>query len=150
MTRLRTLLVFFASPADRQIEILEHLPGDRGAADFYTSLGRNPLSLLVDALGDESSQDDEEPWPDFLARSGLPEDISRTALPELVCYSDLLGQSLCAEDYWTQRALQDKPAWRLFRRLAAQTISDLGWTADCSADEVRNLVRYYQKESTHA
>src|SRR5438128_770382 len=116
MSRLHTLLAFFALPADKQIEMLEHLPKDRGAADFYTGLGRNPLPLLVDALGDESFQDDEELWPDFLARSGLPEDISQTALPELVVYSDLLSQSFCAEDYWTQRALQDKPAWRLFRR----------------------------------
>jgi hypothetical protein len=150
MSRLRTLLAFFSCPADRQIEILEHLPRDRGAADFYTGLGRNPLLRLVHGLGDEAVQDDDEPWPDFLSRSSLPEDTSRTALSELVFYSDLLSRSLCAEDYWTQRALRDKTAWRLFRRLAAQTLSDLGWTADCSADEVRALVRHYQTESTHA
>jgi hypothetical protein len=150
MTCLHTLIAFLACPADQQIEMLKQLPRDRGAADFYTGLSRNPLLSLVTALRDEAFQEDDEPWPDFLARSGLPEDTSRTALSELVVYSVLLSRPLCAEDYWTQRALRDKAEWRLFRRIAAQTLLDLGWAGDCSPDEVRKLVRHYQKESTHA
>ena len=146
MSRLATLLAFFAWPATRQIAAFEHLPRDRGAPDFYTGLNRNPLLTLVDALCDEACHGDNEPELDFLARTALPKDTSRTAFPELLCYADLLRRSLCAEDYWTQRALRDKTAWTLFRRLAAQSLSDLRWNGDCSIDEVRQLVGHYQKK----
>ena len=94
MSSLLTLLAFFACPADKQIEMLDGLPKDRGAANYFSNLNHNPLLISERALNDEAEQADDEPMPDFLARTGLPEDTSRTALLELLVYSQLLGQSL--------------------------------------------------------
>ena len=147
MTHLRTLLTFLASPPEKQIELLGHLPEDRGSPDYYSQLEHNPLLILERAFIREAVRRDE-PESDFIARTGLPENTSHTALAELVIYSRLFGQSLDFENYWSKRALRQKTEWMLYRRLARQTISDLGWSMDsCCKDAVQQLIQHYRRYS---
>ena len=60
MSRLHTVLSFFALPVEQQIELLPEMPRDRGASDYYTSLPHNPLLLLVRGVSDEYSQPESE------------------------------------------------------------------------------------------
>ena len=145
MSRLRTLLAFFAAAPEQQIAALADLPRNRGAPDFFVSLQRNPLLTLVRGLGEEAAHHDWEPWEDFLERTQLPEEGAGGALSELLCYAWLLLQSPEAESYWTQKALERKTEWKLFRRLAGQALVDFCWAGELFAQQLSDLVVYYQE-----
>ncbi len=143
MSRLRSLLFFFASPPELQVHRLLGLPRDRGAPDFYTGLEHNPLKILVWGLVHESYQHDNESGDAFLARTQLPTNSSFQVLHETSCFVYLLSQSTYADVYWSQRALEDKTEWRLARRLAALTLAELHWQGEISAEELSLMVKHY-------
>ena len=60
MSRLRTIVSFFALPAEQQIRMLPEIPYDRGAPDYYSALKYNPIYLLVRGVGEEYSQPEFE------------------------------------------------------------------------------------------
>lgn len=150
MSRLRTVLSFFALPAEQQIELLPEIPRDRGASDYYTTLKQNPLHLLVRGVSEEYSQPESESDADYLARTGMRPHCSCAAMNELCCFIYLLCHHYCADDYWTQRALIGKDEWRLFRRLARLALEGVGWPTLCVQEDIRDAVQYFQREFAHA
>ena len=147
MSRLRSLLLFFASPPELQVHTLLGLPRDRGAPDFYTGLEQNPLKSLAWGLVHESGQHDNESEDAFLARTQLPTTSPYQVLNEASCFIYLLSRSTHADDYWSQRALEHKTEWRLARRLAALTLAELHWQGEVSAEELSLMVKYFRWNS---
>lgn len=150
LSRLHTVLSFFALPAERQIELLPEIPRDRGAPDYYTALGRNPLLLLVRGVPEEHSRPEPESDSDYQARTGLHPGGPSAALNELCSFIYLLRHHHAADDYWTQRALAGRDEWRLFRRLAGLALEEAGWTVSCAREDLRAAVDFFQREFAHA
>lgn len=150
MSRLHTVLSFFALPVERQIELLPEMPRDRGASDYYTALPHNPLLLLVRGVFDEYSQPESESDADYQTRTGMQPHRSCAAMSELCAYIYLLRHHYSADDYWTQRALTSKDEWRLFRRLAGLALAEMGWEISCARQEIHDAVDSFQREFAHA
>ena len=149
MTRLHQLIAFFATPAERQIEALADLPFDRGDSRYHSAFAENPLWLLVWGLLEEAGFRDTEPAEEAAQRTGLPDETGGTALPELLWCATSLRQlgRLDGDPLFTARALRDHPSWKVVRRLAAATLSDLGWTPGLETAEIRNLLDHCRRES---
>jgi len=150
MSRLHTVLSFFALPCEQQVELLPEVPFDRGASDYHTALRQNPLYLLVCGLSEEYSQTESETESDYQARTGMRSCRSSGAMNELDCFIYLLCHHFCADDYWSQRALGTKDEWKLFRRLARLALDEAGWPVTCVRKDVRDAVDYFRRAFAHA
>jgi hypothetical protein len=148
MSRLRQLIAYFASPPDQQAGWLPGLPFDRGNPTYYTAFEENPLWLLSWGLLEEASFRDDLPIEDFYERTGLPGDTRQTALAELLWCGGILRQvgGPDGDPLFTARGLREQTGWKVVRRLARLTLSDLGWSAELDADRVRDLLAYYRRE----
>jgi len=143
-------IAFFAQPADVQAALLPGIPRDRGAADFYTAFAHNPLWIAARGLTDCLGGDDTVPEEHWRQSVGLPAGWHATAISELrALLSILSGQILDWQILFTQRALADRPEWRIARRLALASVEDLGLPRATTSAEltvcVRDLARWLKR-----
>lgn len=143
MTRLGKLVCFFSAPYERQIFLLRDIPIDVGAVNFYPSLEYNSLSVIAYGIDSEFGQADSESIAEFLARTGLPANVSLSALEELCCLINLLRCSPYASSYWTRRALKQKTEWALVRRMAQLALNQLNWQFECNSEDMLELLEYF-------
>lgn len=144
MSKIRPTTSFFASSPELQIPAMRTLPYDRGAKDFYLNLRFNPLLVLTRGFLDDSSHHDYEPWEEFIARTGLPDDFSfnDSALEELRCV--LYGlKTRIDETCWTKRGLTEKTGWKVVRRLSRAMLEELGWAEAFEGADIQIMIDEY-------
>ena len=136
---LCSLLQFLAAPAEEQIAFCgDRLPeragdmillpdapedDDRRYAINRVAQEGNALIMLVGQFGDY--------WPIV---SHLPEntlDQDDTIMNEILCLLELMvwfkGNDQAYNRFWGKDALRDSREWTLVRRLARQSLTQLGW-----------------------